>query len=51
VTGYFCHPRYFFVVPAYFFVIPTYFFVIPANAGIHGFHGEDSRLRGNDETE
>jgi hypothetical protein len=44
-------PAYFFVITAYLFVIPAYLFVIPANAGIHGFHGEDSRLRGNDETE
>jgi hypothetical protein len=47
---FFVIPAYFFVIPTYFFVVPSYFFVIPANAGIHGFHGEDSRLRGNDET-
>jgi hypothetical protein len=48
---FFVVPAYFFVITAYLFVIPAYLFVIPANAGIHGFHGEDSRLRGNDKTE
>jgi hypothetical protein len=39
-----CHPR----ASLSLSVIPENLFVIPAHAGIHGFHGTNSRLPSNE---